>query len=1333
MLARPATRVPFAAVARRGFHSTRPRFASPYHYPEGPRNNIPFNPLTRFFYVRYWGSMAFAFSIPFLVAGKLWQCHSSTPPKDIMHNLRNTRHDKLEFQDATLSATAWDVNDDSTILAFGPTADSPVITLKRLLNDAQHPADASTIASWDAPSPNPDLAVDHILNLHYFPDSKAISLVLAGGDIVVVREDPQPGEDLIEIVGSVDAGITAAAWSSDEELLAVTTQAQTLLLMTRSFESAANIALTPEDVNVSNHVSVGWGKKETQFKGRGVAKTLRDPTMPEHVDEGTLSSLDDGNVSISWRGDGQYFAINSILDVQPKRRIIRVYSRDGVLESVSEPVNCLEGPLSWKPNGQLIAGVQRLDDVVRVVFFERNGLRHGEFDLRPDSHSTPSHISLEWNIDSTVLAVSMRDRVQLWIMSNYHYYLKQETRLGDSSSSYPWISWHPEKPLHLSAANNGKLRSLSYRGEVCRGSVTPPNDLGTVAVIDGQVLKITPLRRTNIPPPMAYEEIALPANALDVAIHEAGHEIAVLHHDSITLWTCDYFAKPAKKATLTSTLIRHDHVYTDNDDVEASRWARVVDSEHLHIRTDHDRISYFEQNTHATSDPCEVSWRAPGGVQLSCRIKESGLLRVQQNEQPLQITGCTSYIITASHLIYTTNQHRLKFIHLHPGRLEIAGDEPEKDERCRSIERGAKIITAIPSAYSVILQMPRGNLETIYPRALVLAGVRQSVRDRDYKKAFLTCRTQRVDMNILHDYLPDQFMQDVGLFVKQVKKTEYIDLFLSSLSEENVSETMYRDTIAPVEEPTVNGTAELSQASIPSKINKICDAFLKVLRTQDTENLQNIVTAHVCKKPPDLESGLKLVSELRSKAGEAGLEEAVEHICFLADVNRLYDTALGLYDLEVALLVAQQAQKDPREYIPYLEALHNMPQLRKQFTIDNDLKRYNKAITHLHALDVFDELKHYMTKHELFSATIDLYRYDNARLSELMRLYADFLSNRNRFPEAGVAYESISDYRSAYEAYASANLWQECLSSASLVPLSTSDLSNLASSLADGMEEIKNFTAAAAIHLDYLNDLDTSARLLCKGYLFAEAIRQITLHRKPELLSSIIDPGLVDASASLTEMLSEMKSQLGAQVPRLRELRQKKAEDPMAFLDGAEGGGGDTDIPDNLSLAGTDASTTGGTFMTRYTNQTDGTLATNATRKTSKNRRREERKRARGKKGTVYEEEYLENSIARLIERLNDTNGDIIELIRCLMRRGMRERASAVQVAMADVMEICRTCMDEVFAPNAMVGNVDGDQQQTETNGVSRPWGGEGVLWEAMRTQRKEAPVLKSFDTLTLC
>jgi len=87
----------------------------------------------------------------------------------------------------------------------------------------------------------------------------------------------------------------------------------------------------------------------------------------------------------------------------------------------------------------------------------------------------------------------------------------------------------------------------------------------------------------------------------------------------------------------------------------------------------------------------------------------------------------------------------------------------------------------MPSNYSVVLQMPRGNLETIYPRALVLAGIRRNVENKQYRKAFLVCRSQRVDMNILHDHDPSSFLEDVSLFIDQVKKVEFIDLFLSQL------------------------------------------------------------------------------------------------------------------------------------------------------------------------------------------------------------------------------------------------------------------------------------------------------------------------------------------------------------------------------------------------------------------------------------------------------------------------------------------------------------------------------------------------------------------------
>lgn len=114
--------------------------------------------------------------------------------------------------------------------------------------------------------------------------------------------------------------------------------------------------------------------------------------------------------------------------------------------------------------------------------------------------------------------------------------------------------------------------------------------------------------------------------------------------------------------------------------------------------------------------------------------------------------------------------------------LEVPSDETSgKDERCRNIERGSRLVSVMPSTFSLVLQMPRGNLETIYPRALVLAGIRRSIEARNYKKAFLACRNNRVDLNLLHDYAPAQFLECIELFVSQVKKIEHIDLMLSQL------------------------------------------------------------------------------------------------------------------------------------------------------------------------------------------------------------------------------------------------------------------------------------------------------------------------------------------------------------------------------------------------------------------------------------------------------------------------------------------------------------------------------------------------------------------------
>lgn len=278
------------------------------------------------------------------------------------------------------------------------------------------------------------------------------------------------------------------------------------------------------------------------------------------------------------------------------------------------------------------------------------------------------------------------------------------------------------------------------------------------------------------------------------------------------------------------------------------------------------------------------------------------------------------------------------------------------------------------------------------------------------------------------------------------------------------------------------------------------------------------------------------------------------------------------------------------------------------------------------------------------------------------------------------------------------------------------------------MIETKDFLSAATIHLDHLSDIPAAARLFCKGYFFADALRIVSIHQRTDLLESIIDVGLLEGMASMIELLADCKSQLHAQIPRIRELRAKKAEDPLAFFEGDINGG--ADIPDNVSLAPTDASTTGGSLFTRYTNRT-GTVATNATRKTSKNRRREERKRARGKKGSVYEEEYLVNSVGRLVDRVNTVADEVKRLVTGLMRRGMRERAAAVQSAMVELVELCQRCIPEVFPSVPAAESRSGAVQEAE-GGPERPKGGEGVLWDSMEAESKEAPVVKDFEKLSL-
>lgn len=545
-----------------------------------------------------------------------------------------------------------------------------------------------------------------------------------------------------------------------------------------------------------------------------------------------------------------------------------------------------------------------------------------------------------------------------------------------------------------------------------------------------------------------------------------------------------------------------------------------------------------------------------------------------------------------------------------------------------------------------------------------------------------------------------------------------------------MTQTMYRETLSQQSEDSYTKATTQAATSAEDerqdKVNRICNAFLDVLRRRMSTNLKNIITAHVCKVPPNLDAGLSEIAQLHLASPQKA-ESATEHICFLADSNRLYDTALGLYDLELTLLVAQQTQKDPREYLPFLQKLQDMATLRRQYFIDDYLGRFSKAIRHLYDLDAFDEVETYVVKHTLHSQALEMYRYQDERLAVIMGLYGDYLQKNAKFKEAGIAYEYLRDYPLASESYRLAHMWRESLSCAGITPLPNLQIQSLARTLAEDRIDAKDFHAAAVIHQDYLCDIASAARLYCKGYHFADAMRIVSVDHQSGLLQQVIDVGLVEGMATVTELLADCKSQVNAQVPRIHELREKKAKDPLAFFEGDMTGG--VDIPDNVSLAPTDASTMGVSLFTRYTNGT-GTVATNVTRQTSKKRQREERKRARGKKGSVYEEEYLVHSVGRLVDRVNAVSDEVERLVVGLMRRGMRERALAVEAAMVEVVQLCKVSVDNVFPKKVDTGKTEKGVVEDLT---SRPTGGDGVLWDSMEgEQSREAPLVKMFSRLSL-
>lgn len=247
----------------------------------------------------------------------------------------------------------------------------------------------------------------------------------------------------------------------------------------------------------------------------------------------------------------------------------------------------------------------------------------------------------------------------------------------------------------------------------------PPHDFGAVAVIDGTTVKITPLRTANVPPPMSMFEIGASHVVIDVAFSQDNSKMAVLHHGGVDLF--DWQTRNGRSiiprlsakyefssgGVVDSALQIGFAINSEagapyfKDGLKICRLSPARDADKLMVEdviSLEEEILFPQANSIGSASPQISSgdmciqnksgklFRLPAQgkaleslatgfplqlplvevVETDDEIVAFGMSRsghLYANSR-LLVKNCTSFLVTCDHLIFTTSNHFLKFIHL---------------------------------------------------------------------------------------------------------------------------------------------------------------------------------------------------------------------------------------------------------------------------------------------------------------------------------------------------------------------------------------------------------------------------------------------------------------------------------------------------------------------------------------------------------------------------------------------------------------------------------------------------------------------------------------------
>lgn len=982
---------------------------------------------------------------------------------------------------------------------------------------------------------------------------------------------------------------------------------------------------------------------------------------------------------------------------------VRIWERNtGTLHSCSKSFPSTSTVLDWIPSGARLASVCSQDSaekVARIVFFERNGLERGFFDINGPADALIGCV--KWNCNSELFAVLLKcsdwDAIQIWSFSNYHWYLKQEWR--HPKEHRVDFSWDTEIPMHLFTwTTSGLVQLIS----ICWDSAVTGDSLALV--IDGSCLLVTPLNLAVVPPPMSFFKLKFHSAIQAVSLHQSGEgscliaaslctgaisllalpiienwdalegtetmipDAAVLEHNVTypcmrllswldsgnllglissgcnkllvnpsSLWSSKQQDYLSSEVLVELEILREREESADKVGLCTLDWSLKFSSQTpldkrvlaianypsgsgLLIHFEDGSISSYASKRGLFRDETAVSSKSLFSPSLwiqalATSSSESTVVVSLDVKGRLQVdshfisTDCTSFNVHNAcingrkviHVLYTTKQDVLHIVNLEEllGAKECAGivldisdlSSKTKEElaispklfrkqgkkdllKARTLwERGARLVAAVGgSSAAVILQTVRGNLETVYPRNLVLGSIVAALCDSKFNEAVLLARRHHIDLNLIVDFRGwEAFVQWSVEFIRQVRNLNHVTELVCAVSAGNFVDSIYQDLLLPymkeigdlnLESGTVAVKSSDSQQKIPAqsmKVRSVMHAIRKALQDEVVASPKRelcILTTMARSDPPELEEALQRIKKLREEEmnhlmeeedmGHASkrlsAEEALKHLLWLSDPESVFNAALGLYDLHLAAMVAAHSQGDPKEFLPLLQELEEMPPPLMKYTIDHKLQRFESALKNLAAAgnSHFNKCLELINDNpKLFPLGKHIFQAGPERMA-VLEAWGGHLLAEERFEAAAAAFCSCSQLHKALGAYRAGGLWQCVLVVAGLLGFSQDDVFKLAQELRDEFQALGRPGDAAKIALDHCKDPEDAVHLFIEAREWMEAVRVAYSCDRVHLVKDQIQSAALECAASYVSEFEEGLEKIGKYLARYLAVKQRR-------------------------------------------------------------------------------------------------------------------------------------------------------------------------------------------------